>query len=71
MKELVKDKKIYLGYANGWNKKRGDIYIELRKIEIPGTSKSTDNGRCDHEHSFDVELDGEIIKVTYSVDSGD
>lgn len=71
LKTLIKEGVINLGTANGWDFKWNEIYKELSSRSIPGSQGGRELGNCWNEHSFNVELDKQIIKVIYNVDSGD
>lgn len=62
---------IDLGYANGWNAKKKEIYEELKKNKIEGSNTSKNIGNCLNEYSFEAIQENERVKVIYKIDSGD
>jgi hypothetical protein len=71
MKELIKNSCIGLGTANGWDSETLKIYRELLDMKIQGSYQEVEISNCYYEKSFDVEIENQIVKVTYKVDSGD
>jgi hypothetical protein len=71
MKELIKNGCIDLGTANGWDSETLKIYRELLDMKIQGSYQEVELSNCYYEKSFDVEIENQIVKVTYKVDSGD
>lgn len=64
------DKRIInLGYCNGWRVKDREEYNELYANVIEGTRKTKELGRCDTETTFEADLNGEIVIVTFKTDS--
>jgi hypothetical protein len=69
--KLIVNGCIDLGCMNGWNEERYDLYKELQTLKIEGSGRGRNLGRCYNESSFDINLNGEIVKVTSTVDSSD
>ena len=71
LKELVVRGCINLGCMNGWNKEWFEIHKELKSLKIVGSDSGRNLGRCYNESSFDINLNGEVVKVISTVDSSD
>jgi hypothetical protein len=71
LKELVVRGCIDLGCMNGWNKEWFEIYKELQTLKIVGSESGRSLGRCYNESTFEIKINGEIVKVISSVDSSD
>lgn len=64
------DKRIInLGYCNGWRVKDREEYKELYANVIEGTCKTKQLYRCEAETTFEADLNGEIVIVTFKTDS--
>ena len=64
-------KTINLGYANGWGNKDNQLYDELQKNKVVGSSTSENVGRCLNVYTFETVYEDESVLVIYKVDSSD
>lgn len=71
LKGLIIKGCIDLGCMNGWGKEKFELHKKLQTLKIEGSGRGRNLGRCYNENLFDIEFNGEIIKVVSTVDSSD
>jgi len=69
--KLSKDNTVDFGCMNGWGKEMFELYREFKKLEIPGSGRGVNLGRCYNRSLFDVNINDKIYTIISEVDSGD
>ena len=69
--QILKERRINLGTANGWGPKEDALAAKLRKFEIAGASQTIQLGRCYREERSSISDGEHELLMIYRVDSSD